>query len=486
MLSNWIKSVSPPLAVLTMVLALLLFPTRVQAQCLVMSDLGTTVGSTNFNTAKSQMWFNDGLWWGVFTDDTVGIHFYSFPNNSATKGAIIDAGIAGLPDVLWDDTNLFIMVWKSVGLATLYKFTYDSTTKTYSLVSGFPVSIPLNLSSSAALVIQKDSTGKLWATYTSTQGGLSDGTVRVIWSTSTDHLTWNTTGATLETGLTPNVPEISTISHFGGNKIGVTWSNRPGREIGFRYHIDGDPETTWSSKEVVDSGLGPQGLGPVSNDHLSIQSAPDGRLFLAAKDSDSTTPFDQNKRRIWLYVRSAAGVWGSKTIIEPDLSRGPTRPVLVLDVTHSIVYVIYHDSSPAGAGRIFIARSPMNNPSFYRCLFSVVSAGNPTSTKQNVTSTTGMMAAASTGDTGSGEIVFRLVALTPIRPGIKGDVSGRPNGSGMITVSDWVQMGRFIGGLDTPDPSEFQRADINGDGILSIADWVRCGRIAVGLDPVTQ
>jgi hypothetical protein len=75
-----------------------------------------------------------------------------------------------------------------------------------------------------------------------------------------------------------------------------------------------------------------------------------------------------------------------------------------------------------------------------------------------------------------------------IVPGIEADVSPRPAGSGTVTIADWVQIGRFVAGIDTPtDGSEFQRADCApkntlGDGHLSIADWVLAGRYAAELE----
>ena len=77
--------------------------------------------------------------------------------------------------------------------------------------------------------------------------------------------------------------------------------------------------------------------------------------------------------------------------------------------------------------------------------------------------------------------------------GYEADVSPRPNGSntGTIAISDWVQVGRFASGLDTPDlGSEFQRADCAprstlGNGSITISDWVQAGRYASGLDPAT-
>jgi len=578
-------AISVPIAVLTLVQALVFMPHLASGQCPTMSDEGSTFGITRFNAVKAQMWYNDGLWWGAFSDNDTGIHFYSFPNNAATQGPIIDGNVLGIPDTLWDGTNLFVAVWKSVSLATLYKFSYDSGTQTYTLRPGFPINLPLNGSSTSAIVLDKDSTGKLWATYTGTQGGLSDGNVRVIWSTSADHTAWDTTGFVLESGLVPNTLEISAITHFGGNKIGVVWSNQPAKQIGFRFHTDGQGETSWSTKEIIDSGIGPRGLGPVADDHLAIKPAPDGRLFLVAKDNDNDgTPAHATEGRLWLYIRTAAGVWGQKTIIQPDLSQQPTRPVLLLDTANNEAYVIYSDASPSGSGRSFIAHTSMTTPSFdFPCVFTITPTSNPTSTKQNVNPTMGIMAAASTGATGSNDIIFRSVilpaadnpvpvvgslspsstsagsaaftltvngtgfvsnsvvrwngadrttsfvndtqvtaqiaaadvsssgsaAVTVFNPapggglsnsvnfsiaagGFEGDVSPRPNGNnnGSVSISDWVQVGRFAAGLDTPAAGgEFQRADCApkntlGNGSISISDWVQAGRYAAGLDPV--
>ncbi len=76
------------------------------------------------------------------------------------------------------------------------------------------------------------------------------------------------------------------------------------------------------------------------------------------------------------------------------------------------------------------------------------------------------------------------VALTS---GFEGDVAPRPNGNGSVTITDWVQIGRFIAGQDSPSSAEIQRADCapresRGNGSLTITDWVQAGRFAAGLD----
>ena len=74
--------------------------------------------------------------------------------------------------------------------------------------------------------------------------------------------------------------------------------------------------------------------------------------------------------------------------------------------------------------------------------------------------------------------------------GYEGDVSTRTEaGKGTIGIADWVLIGRFVSGVETPKPGfEFQRADVapqesKGDGQLTVADWVQAGRYATGLAP---
>ncbi|HQR33552.1 MAG TPA: hypothetical protein PLK30_12520 [Blastocatellia bacterium] len=80
-----------------------------------------------------------------------------------------------------------------------------------------------------------------------------------------------------------------------------------------------------------------------------------------------------------------------------------------------------------------------------------------------------------------------------ITKGFEADVSPRPDGdnNGTVTITDWVQVGKFVAGLDTPAAgNEFQRADCAprsslGDGRISIIDWAQAGRYAAALDPAT-
>ncbi len=85
--------------------------------------------------------------------------------------------------------------------------------------------------------------------------------------------------------------------------------------------------------------------------------------------------------------------------------------------------------------------------------------------------------------------VSGLVSIAPTP--LEGDVFPRPNGDEAVTLSDWVLVGRYAAGLDSPTNAlEFQKADCApraslGDGAITVIDWVQAGRYMAGLDPLT-
>jgi len=87
-------------------------------------------------------------------------------------------------------------------------------------------------------------------------------------------------------------------------------------------------------------------------------------------------------------------------------------------------------------------------------------------------------------------VVSNTATVTVLTPAYEGDVSPRGAIDQQVTMADWVQMSRFVAGLETPVAEDFQRADCaplnsKGNGKLTLADWVQAGRFAAGLDPLT-
>jgi CSLREA domain-containing protein len=188
---------------------------------------------------------------------------------------------------------------------------------------------------------------------------------------------------------------------------------------------------------------------------------------------------------------------------DPALLRDPRAEL----GAHAAVASLLVNASQAAEGRFGVALALPAGTSF--------SAG--TRHILNVTFLSATVTAATATEVGFGDRpLVREVADFNARPaaadyvagsvtllrGFESDVAPRPRGSstGVITATDWAQVGRFAAGFDTAAPgSEFQRADSSprtepevrgpdplGDGVISPADWVQAGRYAALLDPPTQ
>ncbi len=198
---------------------------------------------------ESKLWFNDGFWWGSLWD--VGTaDFYIWKLDPATNawirtGTRLDTRMSSRADTLWDGKKLYVASHTfsesdGPGTALLYRFSYNTTANTYSQDAGFPATI--NSVRSETLVIAKDSTGELWATWE--QGSR-------IWVTHTTSADTVWAAPFLLPGAAAvNADDISSIIAFGGNKIGIFWSNQsalPDADY-FAIHRDADPDGTWSDR----------------------------------------------------------------------------------------------------------------------------------------------------------------------------------------------------------------------------------------------
>lgn len=123
---------------------------------------------------ESKAWFNDG-WWAASMWDVVSARYEIFRLNTTTQtwsstDVPLDSRAGSRADTLWDGTHLYVASHIfSLSPATgypsyLYRFSYNAGTDTYTLDGGFPQAI--NDYRSESLVIDKDSTGQLWATWT--------------------------------------------------------------------------------------------------------------------------------------------------------------------------------------------------------------------------------------------------------------------------------------------------------------------------------
>ena len=197
---------------------------------------------------------------------------------------------------------------------------------------------------------------------------------------------WGTPFA-LPGAATVDSDDISTIVAFGGDRVGVMWSNQDASADYFAVHLDSAADTTWQPIETAYSGT------DVADDHLNLKADAAGRVYAAVKTSLNSS----SQPLIVLLVRQTNGTWSNHMV---SLGSAPTRPIVVIDEANSLLRVFYTNSSSGGS--INMKTSSISSISFPGGAGTVVALdfdnldlNNVTSTKQNATSETGLVIMAS-------------------------------------------------------------------------------------------
>jgi hypothetical protein len=411
---------------------------------------------------QSKLWFNDGIWWAsLFNRSTEEYHIYRYDWSAHTwsdTGTLIDERNSSKADILWDGSHLYVATagpdsTNASHAARILRYSYDPATKKYTRDPGYPVTI--TSAGVEAVVIDKDTTGKVWVTYTQNKQ------VYVNRSTTNDQ-TWGTPFVLPVKGTSVTADDISAVVAFD-HQIGVMWSNQIDSAMYFATHNDGDPDNVWQGSRTAIQGPN------YADDHISLRSlqAADssGRVFAAVKTSlnDVSNP-NPNAPLNLLLVRDSAGNWTNHVFGRVGDSH--TRPIVMLDEEHRDLYMFATAPCCTG-GAIYYKKTSLNNISFSDGLGTpfIQSAtdtniNDATSTKQNVSSATGLLVMASsgtvvgTGGTGSGYYWHNAVNLdnvdtippdTSISSGPSGTVS---SGSANFTFSSTEPGSAFECSLD--------------------------------------
>jgi hypothetical protein len=395
---------------------------------------------------QSKLWFNDGTWWAsMFNRTAEEYHIYRYDRAAHTwsdTGTLIDERNSSKADALWDGNHLYIA---SVGpqtsntahAARILRYSYDSATKRYTRDSGFPVTITSG--GLETIVLDKDTTGKLWVTYAQNKKIYANRTLG-------NDQTWGTPFVLPVKGTSVSADDISAVVAFD-SQIGVMWSNQVDSAMYFATHTDGDPDDVWQGSRTAIQGPN------YADDHISLRSlqAADstGRVFAAVKTShnDVANP-NPNAPLNLLLVRDRDGNWTNHVF--GRVGDNHTRPILMLDEEHRDLYMFATAPCCTG-GAIYYKKTSINNVSFSAGVGTPfiqsptdTSINDATSTKQNVNSATGLMVMASsgtvvgTGGTGSGYYWHNFMDLSSadtIAPAVSGvapadgttDVAGTAN-----------------------------------------------------------
>jgi hypothetical protein len=387
---------------------------------------------------QSKLWNNDGIWWGVlFNRITIRFEIYRLDwatQTWASTGVVVDSRSKSSADALWDGTKLYIVSAVPPEYAgannsiSLMRYSYNAITKSYSLDSGFPVTIAV--SAIETVVMDKDSTGRLWITYTD-DNGLGGRRVLVTHSTTNDY-TWLTPFEMPTVGANNlNIDDISTLVAYS-DKIGVMWSNQTDSTVYFAIHNNIDPDSTWT--------LNPAMQGPkYADDHMnikSLQADPSGQVFAVVKTSlsDNNPPVPTDPL-ILLLKLDTQGAWTRRTF--GTVADNHTRPIVLIDQQNREIYVfatVQYSGQFSGAiyyKKISLDNNSMQFPTGLGTPFIEFAAdshiNNSTSTKQPLNSIRDLVVLAS--DDNSHYYFHNVIDLSP-------------SGSGPL-LSDGFESGNF-------------------------------------------
>jgi len=384
---------------------------------------------------ESKLWYADGTWWGALWNNTVRrLEIHRF--NQATQatnawtatGTIIDTRRNSEADTLWDGSKLYVLTHMKdtdtsatdLGLR-FQRFGYSTSTKKYTLEASKTV---VNKKAEAA-VLDKDSTGRLWVTYTTenTAGGRE---VRVAHSTTSD-TTWVAPYLLPATGADNlSLDDISTLVAYqdtktGTRRIGVLWSNESAgaaNGLYFASHLDGagDTSASWAGTRLCATTLCP-------DDHLNIKSIDadaSGNLYAAVKtsknDASSPNPADP---LIVVYRLNLDGTWTHTTAwtVQDDV----TRVIILLDATNHEAHLFGAGPCCSG-GTVYTKQAPLGTLAFptgpgtpFIKSSQDPKINNATSTKQTVNSTTGLLVLA--GDDSTRFYVHNFLPINPASGG---------------------------------------------------------------------
>lgn len=414
---------------------------------------------------ESKLWWNDGYWWGCLWSNATAkyrIHRFDRVNQCwQDVGPEIDNRSKSLADALWDGQYLYLAshLVSSSGPTRLYRYSYNHETQSYSLNSGFPIDI--NNENTEALTLAKDSSGQLWAAWT------AGNKVKINRSMGDDY-TWGSAFVLPVQGNDLASDDICALVAFGGNKIGVMWSNQVDRKTYFATHLDSEADTAWEAREEA---LADASLGAVADDHINLKVMPDegGNVYAVTKTSlsGSSSPL------IFLLKRDVNATWSR--YVFGTKAEDHTRPLLLIDEEHRELY-IFAMSFKTSPRRIYMKKTSLDHIELAGGLGTefIHSAtdsyvNNPTSTKQNLNSTTGLLVLAS--DKNTKNYLHNYIALGD-SGGEPGNVPPLANNDTTTTPEDQAVAINVLGNDSDPDgslnPSSVTVAAAPGHGTTSV------------------
>jgi hypothetical protein len=356
---------------------------------------------------ESKLWWNDGYWWGsLWSTSGNAYHIYRLDLGTQSwidTGTQLDGRKDTKADVLWDqsDQKLYVVshVWTGSGVyaplgdrGELFRYSYNAGV--YTLDPGFPVEV--NSAKTETLVLEKDATGQLWVTYV--QEDSTDGEYKV-WvnrSLNGDDTAWGLPFI-LPAGDSAIVDsdDISSIITYN-NHIGVMWSNQNSpRTMYFAVHPVGAPDDVWTPVRAYSTS---------GDDHINLKSLETddaGNVFAAVKTSNSAELIVLLVCKNNLNRCKNEDDWMSYPVYQ-SATYSPTRPILLIDTSNRELFILTRNKDSQGDWGIYYKKTSLDSIQFSDDIgFPFIKSStdthvnDPTSTKQNLNGTTGLVVLAS-------------------------------------------------------------------------------------------
>ena len=316
---------------------------------------------------QSKIWEHAGSWWAVLPTTSAapssGTWLWKLaPNGSWSSELKLSSATDTQADAKAVGDVTHILLYGSS--PELVSIQYNAGTGTYEPWSLRGSNTAIALPNSEIATIDIDSAGRLWL-------ATENGTDLNVFYSDSPYSSFSGP-VTLASGISGD--DIGVVTAFGGNKVGVLWSNQNTERFGFRVHNDGADPTTWSADEVPASQSALNvGLG-MADDHLNVAVASDGTMYAAVKTSYDTAGYP----KIALLVRRPGGTWDDLYPID----EAGTRGIVLLNENENSVRVVY--TSAEGYNNIVMKTSPTSSISFggRQTLFTG-GINDVTSTKEN-------------------------------------------------------------------------------------------------------
>lgn len=292
---------------------------------------------------RSELWFNDGAWWGVLLDaasQTFRIFELDWGNLVwVDTGIVVDERPAARADVLWDGTHLYVVSAAEKARASsgirLSRFSYDPSQGGYVRDANFPV--VLSEAGVSSLGLARSASGKLWIAYVDQQ------------SLFVRH--------SLETDLVWADPVILASSKTGGpidaaavtgtrNGAALVWTETTTDVAHIGVHLDTQPDDAWSLTSVQVAGLS---LGPDELSVIATATAPAPRIYAVVRTSLDALAYRDRLAPQIVLIQSVLGGRSTADVVS-RVQDEQTEPIVLLDAERRSLYVASTSKSATGGG----------------------------------------------------------------------------------------------------------------------------------------